>query len=92
MEIAKNLVLFLRRPGGQAQFSMTLQSQHSAGSNLDELCLWINEHLNSELTVEILADKLSTSVRTLIRCSSESCKPRLRSTLKTPDRSSLPVD
>jgi len=67
MEIAKNLVLFLRRPGGQAQFSMTLQSQHAAGSNLDELCLWINEHLNSELTVEILADKLSTSVRTLIR-------------------------
>ncbi len=67
MEIAKNLVLFLRRPGGQAQFSMTLQSQHAAGSNLDELCLWIHEHLNSELTVEVLADKLSTSVRTLIR-------------------------
>jgi transcriptional regulator GlxA family with amidase domain len=67
MEIAKNLVLFLRRPGGQAQFSMALQSQHTAGSNLDELCLWINEHLSSELTVEILADKLSTSVRTLIR-------------------------
>ncbi|WP_032830645.1 MULTISPECIES: GlxA family transcriptional regulator [Pseudomonas] len=67
MEIAKNLVLFLRRPGGQAQFSVALQSQHVPGSNLDELCLWIAEHLHSDLTVEILADKFSTSVRTLIR-------------------------
>lgn len=67
LEIAKNLVLFLRRPGGQAQFSVALQSQHATGSNLDELCVWISEHLHSELTVEILADRLSTSVRTLIR-------------------------
>lgn len=67
MEVAKNLVLFLRRPGGQAQFSVALQSQHVSGSTLDELCVWINEHLTSELTVEILADRLSTSVRTLIR-------------------------
>lgn len=67
MDIAKNLVLFLRRPGGQAQFSVTLQSQHTSGSSLDELCVWISEHLHTELTVEILADQMSTSVRTLIR-------------------------
>lgn len=67
MEIAKNLVLFLRRPGGQAQFSVTLQSQRTTGSSLDELCLWISEHLHTELTVEILAGQMSTSVRTLIR-------------------------
>jgi transcriptional regulator GlxA family with amidase domain len=67
MEIAKNLVLFLRRPGGQAQFSVTLQSQHAPGSSLDELCLWIGEHLHTDLTVERLADRMSTSVRTLIR-------------------------
>jgi transcriptional regulator GlxA family with amidase domain len=67
LEIAKNLVLFLRRPGGQAQFSIALQSQRPSTSSLDELCLWIGEHLHAELTVEILADRLSTSVRTLIR-------------------------
>lgn len=67
MDIARSLVLFLRRPGGQAQFSVALQSQRVTGSNLDELCLWIGEHLQTELTVEILADRLSTSVRTLIR-------------------------
>jgi transcriptional regulator GlxA family with amidase domain len=67
LEIAKSLVLFLRRPGGQAQFSVSLQSQQTSGSSLDELCLWISEHLHLALTVELLADKLSTSVRTLIR-------------------------
>ncbi|MFY1667709.1 GlxA family transcriptional regulator [Pseudomonas sp. Pseu.R1] len=67
MEIAKNLVLFLRRPGGQAQFSVTLQSQRAAGSGLEDLCVWISEHLHRELTVEMLADRMATSVRTLIR-------------------------
>ncbi|EJM56725.1 transcriptional regulator containing an amidase domain and an AraC-type DNA-binding HTH domain [Pseudomonas sp. GM49] len=67
LDIAKNLVLFLRRPGGQAQFSVALQSQQVPGSNLDELCHWISEHLGSQLTVEILADRFATSVRTLIR-------------------------
>lgn len=67
LEVAKNLVLFLRRPGGQAQFSVALQSQQATGSDMDELCRWISEHLHLQLTVELLADRLSTSVRTLIR-------------------------
>ncbi|EJM21791.1 transcriptional regulator containing an amidase domain and an AraC-type DNA-binding HTH domain [Pseudomonas sp. GM18] len=67
LEIAKNLVLFLRRPGGQAQFSFALQSQRAHDSSLNELCLWISEHLHMELTVEIMAARTSTSVRTLIR-------------------------
>jgi transcriptional regulator GlxA family with amidase domain len=67
LEIAKNLVLYLRRPGGQAQFSVALQSQHTNDSNLDQLCRWIGEHLQADLTVEQLADRAATSVRTLIR-------------------------
>jgi transcriptional regulator GlxA family with amidase domain len=66
LEIARNLVLFLRRPGGQAQFSVTLQSQ-ATDSELSALCLWISEHLDADLTVEQLADRQATSVRTLIR-------------------------
>jgi transcriptional regulator GlxA family with amidase domain len=67
LEIAKSLVLFLRRPGGQAQFSVSLQSQHAPSSSLDELCAWIGEHLSIDLTAETLANRQSTSVRTLIR-------------------------
>ncbi|RQR22284.1 helix-turn-helix domain-containing protein [Burkholderia sp. Bp9143] len=67
LEIAKNLVLFLRRPGGQAQFSFALQSQRTHDSGLNDLCLWIGEHLHMDLTVEIMAARVSTSVRTLMR-------------------------
>lgn len=67
LEIAKNLVLFLRRPGGQAQFSVSLQSQQASSSQLDALRLWIAEHLHTDITVEILAHRMATSVRTLIR-------------------------
>ncbi|WP_055135036.1 GlxA family transcriptional regulator [Pseudomonas corrugata] len=67
LAIARNMVLFLRRPGGQAQFSVSLQSQQTSGSTLDELRVWISEHLHQDLTVDVMADRLSTSVRTLIR-------------------------
>ncbi|WP_395408150.1 GlxA family transcriptional regulator [Pseudoduganella sp. UC29_106] len=67
LEIAKNLVLYLRRPGGQAQFSVTLRSQRAANTSLDKLCLWIGENLDADLTVDALAARTFTSVRTLIR-------------------------
>lgn len=67
LDVAKNLVLFLRRPGGQAQFSVSLQAQHGLSPNLEQLRVWISEHLQLDLSVEVLADRLSTSVRTLIR-------------------------
>lgn len=67
LEVAKNLVLFLRRPGGQAQFSVSLQAQHGLSSKLEGLRTWISENLHLALTVDVLADKLAMSVRTLIR-------------------------
>ncbi|MEJ8825320.1 helix-turn-helix domain-containing protein [Variovorax humicola] len=67
LELAKGLVLFLRRPGGQAQFSVSLQAQKRMSPALDALRLWVNEHLGAEITVEMLADVANTSVRTLVR-------------------------
>jgi transcriptional regulator GlxA family with amidase domain len=67
LEIAKNLVLFLRRPGGQAQFSTTLRSQETSGSDLEGLGIWISENLHLDLTVDVLADRMATTTRTLIR-------------------------
>lgn len=67
LTVARDLVLFLRRPGGQAQFSVALQSQEAQGSRLSELCVWISENLQADITVDVLAEQLCTSVRTLIR-------------------------
>jgi transcriptional regulator GlxA family with amidase domain len=66
-EAARELVLFLRRPGGQPQVSLSLASQASDMTSLRELQMWIVEHLGDKLTVEHLADRMAMSVRNFER-------------------------
>jgi transcriptional regulator GlxA family with amidase domain len=62
-EAARELVLFLRRPGGQPQVSVSLASQASEMMSIRELQIWIAEHLGTRLSVEDLADRMTMSVR-----------------------------
>jgi transcriptional regulator GlxA family with amidase domain len=66
-EAARELVLFLRRPGGQPQVSISLASQASEMSSIRELQIWIAEHLARRLSVEDLADRMAMSVRNFER-------------------------
>jgi len=66
-EAARELVLFLRRPGGQPQVSVSLASQASEMTSLRELQIWIAEHLDKTLSVEDLADRMAMSVRNFER-------------------------
>jgi transcriptional regulator GlxA family with amidase domain len=66
-EAARELVLFLRRPGGQPQVSVSLASQASEMASLRELQIWIAEHLETRLSVEDLADRMAMSVRNFER-------------------------
>jgi transcriptional regulator GlxA family with amidase domain len=66
-EAARELVLFLRRPGGQPQLSVSLASQASAMASIRELQIWIAEHLDASLTVDELAHRMSMSVRNFER-------------------------
>jgi transcriptional regulator GlxA family with amidase domain len=66
-EAARELVLFLRRPGGQPQVSVSLASQASAIASIRELQIWIAEHLQAKLSVEDLAERMSMSVRNFER-------------------------
>jgi transcriptional regulator GlxA family with amidase domain len=66
-EAARELVLFLRRPGGQPQVSVSLASQASEMASLRELQIWIAEHLDARLSVEDLADRMAMSVRNFER-------------------------
>jgi transcriptional regulator GlxA family with amidase domain len=66
-EAARELVLFLRRPGGQPQVSVSLASQASAMTSIRELQIWIAEHLDRRLPVEDLAHHMSMSVRNFER-------------------------
>jgi transcriptional regulator GlxA family with amidase domain len=66
-EAARELVLFLRRPGGQPQLSVSLASQASAMISIRELQIWMAEHVTAKLSVEDLADRMSMSVRNFER-------------------------
>jgi transcriptional regulator GlxA family with amidase domain len=66
-EAARELVLFLRRPGGQPQLSVSLASQASEMMSIRELQIWIAEHLATRLSVEELADRMAMSVRNFER-------------------------
>lgn len=67
MTVAKNLVLFLRRSGGQAQFSQMLKRQEGEPSRLRDLCAFILENLDQPLQLDELAQSAGMSARTLSR-------------------------
>jgi transcriptional regulator GlxA family with amidase domain len=67
LAVAQELVMFLRRPGGQSQFSRLLQAQQ-ADDTLGRLELWILEHLDEHgLSVDRLADRAGMSARHFAR-------------------------
>jgi transcriptional regulator GlxA family with amidase domain len=67
LKIARNLVMFLVRPGGQAQFSHMLSHQALTSKPLRELQVWMLENLREDLTVEKLADRVRMSPRHFTR-------------------------
>ena len=67
LDVARGLVLFIRRPGGQAQFSAGLASQAAEQPSLRELQDWIPDHLHESLSVSALAERACMSPRNFAR-------------------------
>lgn len=67
LAIARFLVMFLVRPGGQAQFSHMLSHQAVTSKPLRELQVWMMENLKEDLGVERLADRIGMSARHFTR-------------------------
>ncbi|MFE7273519.1 GlxA family transcriptional regulator [Streptomyces sp. NPDC057623] len=65
--IARHLVVFLRRPGNQAQFSAQLAAQTAQREPLRDVQRWIAEHPDADLSVETLAARASLSPRHFAR-------------------------
>jgi transcriptional regulator GlxA family with amidase domain len=67
LEVARWLVLFVKRPGGQAQFSAQLAAQSAERAPLRELQAWMVDHLGSDLSVPALAARACMSERNFAR-------------------------
>jgi transcriptional regulator GlxA family with amidase domain len=67
MRVARRLVVFLKRPGGQAQFSGPLTLQGEDDGTFASLFTWIQDNLTEDLKVEALADRCGMTPRTFAR-------------------------
>src|SRR3954449_8745122 len=67
LEVARLLVVFFKRPGGQSQFSGALSVQQASRPALRELQAWIAGHLDEDLSVAALADRANLSERSFAR-------------------------
>lgn len=63
LAVARDLVLYLRRPGGQSQFSASLAAQAQASDRFRDLLAWIAEHPTEDLSIPALADRAAMSER-----------------------------
>jgi len=67
LEVARYLVLFLRRPAGQSQFSVQLQGQLAERDTVRELQQYVLEHPDADLSIPALADRACMSPRHFAR-------------------------
>jgi transcriptional regulator GlxA family with amidase domain len=67
MMVARWLVMYMHRAGGQSQFSAPLAAMASAGGPLGEVLRWAPEHLDEDLSVSALAARAGMSERNFAR-------------------------
>lgn len=66
-DVARQLVMYLRRPGGQSQFSAALEREAPSDGPIRKIQSWILEHLDEDLRVERLAEQAAMSPRHFAR-------------------------
>ena len=67
LAVAQELVLYLKRPGGQSQFSRQLSLQEAEDSKFAQLQVWMRDNPTENLSVPTLADKTAMSERNFVR-------------------------
>lgn len=66
-DVAQDLVMYLRRPGGQSQFSRHLLNQARKPGPIRDLQAWVLDNLEQDLSVERLAERVAMSPRNFTR-------------------------
>jgi transcriptional regulator GlxA family with amidase domain len=67
LKTAQLLVVYLKRPGGQAQFSVQLSTQLAERGAIRDVQAWVSEHLGEGLSVEAMAERAHMSPRNFAR-------------------------
>jgi transcriptional regulator GlxA family with amidase domain len=67
IETARQMVVFMKRAGGQSQFSAPLSAQAREGGRFAQLHAWMADNLHGDLRVERLAEQAGMGARTFAR-------------------------
>lgn len=67
LEVATEMVVYLKRPGGQSQFSAHLRVERTARPTVREIQAWVLDNLHERITVAMLAEKAMMSERHFAR-------------------------
>ena len=67
LAVAREMVVYFKRPGGQSQFSEPLQFQLESCDRFRDLAVWIHSHLGTDLSTDRLASRACLSVRQFSR-------------------------
>ena len=67
LSVARELVVYVKRPGGQEQYSEPLQFQLQSRSRFADLLPWMLAHLDQDLSVDVLAEKICLCPRQFAR-------------------------
>jgi len=67
LAVARELVVYMKRPGGQEQFSEPLKFQVASTSRFADLAAWMLGHLNKDLSVEAMAEHMNLCPRQFSR-------------------------
>jgi transcriptional regulator GlxA family with amidase domain len=67
LTVARRLVLYLKRPGGQTQFSTHLRAQMVTGGSLSTVLTWLENNFHLKITVDALAERACMSPRNFAR-------------------------
>lgn len=68
MKVARELVIYVKRPGGQSQFSEFLRVQTSDSATFEKLHQWLSQRLSDDrISVEMMADQVHMSPRNFAR-------------------------
>lgn len=101
LEVSRYMVVHLKRPGGQSQFSVPLQAQIKDGAVLNGLPTWITNNLGAELSVADLAERAGMSERNFTRVFRQELKTtpakfveaaRLEAARRRMEESTLPLE
>jgi transcriptional regulator GlxA family with amidase domain len=69
LDVARHLVMYLKRPGGQSQYSAPLAAQAlNEDARFQALVAWVIEHPDRDLSVGMLAERTGMSPRHFSRC------------------------